>query len=217
MFVDRHDAGRKLAGLLDHLTAEQPVVVGVPRQGMPVAEQAATALRAPLDVLVVRRVVVPVEDRWVAVGAVGEGGVHLIDQALAAATGIEADELVALERVEALEVERQVHRYRGDLARTDLRGRTVLVVDDGIASGSTARAACRVARALGAIRVVMAVPIAPEGWAERVGDDVDEMVSVGTGPEPLIVAHWYANARVVTDDDVVASLRAVASAAELQY
>ena len=217
MFVDRHDAGRKLAGLLDHLTAEQPVVVGVPRQGMPVAEQVATALRAPLDVLVVRRVVVPVEGRWVAVGAVGEGGVHLIDQALAAATGIEADELVALERVEALEVERQVHRYRGDLARTDLRGRTVLVVDDGIASGSTARAACRVARALGAIRVVMAVPIAPEGWAERVGDDVDEMVSVGTGPEPLIVAHWYANARVLSDDDVVASLRAVASAAELQY
>ena len=217
MFVDRHDAGRKLAGLLDHLTAEQPVVVGVPRQGMPVAEQVATALRAPLDVLVVRRVVVPVEGRWVAVGAVGEGGVRLIDQALVAATGIEADELAALERVEALEVERQVHRYRGDLARTDLRGRTVLVVDDGIASGSTARAACRVARALGAIRVVMAVPIAPEGWAERVGDDVDEMVSVGTGPEPLIVAHWYANARVVSDDDVVASLRAVASAAELQY
>jgi predicted phosphoribosyltransferase len=217
MFVDRHDAGRKLAGLLDHLTAEQPVVVGVPRQGMPVAEQVATALRAPLDVLVVRRGVVPVEGRWVAVGAVGEGGVHLIDQALAAATGVEADELAALERVEALEVERQVHRYRGDLARTDLRGRTVLVVDDGIASGSTARAACRVARALGATRVVMAVPIAPEGWAERVGDDVDEMVSVGTGPEPLIVAHWYANARVVSDDDVVASLRAVASAAELQY
>jgi putative phosphoribosyl transferase len=217
MFVDRHDAGRKLAGLLDHLTAEQPVVVGVPRQGMPVAEQVATALRAPLDVLVVRRVVVPVENRWVAVGAVGEGGVHLIDQALAAATGIEADELAALERVEALEVERQVHRYRGDLARTDLRGRTVLVVDDGIASGSTARAACRVARALGAARVVMAVPIAPEGWAERVGDDVDEMVSVDTGSEPLIVAHWYANARVVSDDDVVASLRAVASAAELQY
>lgn len=217
MFVDRHDAGRKLAGLLDHLTAEQPVVVGVPRQGMPVAEQVATALRAPLDVLVVRRVVVPVEGRWVAVGAVGEGGVHLIDQALAAATGIEADELAALERVEALEVERQVHRYRGDLARTDLRGRTVLVVDDGIASGSTARAACRVARALGAARVVMAVPIAPEGWAERVGDDVDEMVSVDTGSEPLIVAHWYANARVVSDDDVVASLRAVASAAELQY
>lgn len=217
MFVDRHDAGRRLAGLLDHLTAEQPVVVGVPRQGMPVAEQVATALRAPLDVLVVRRVVVPVEGRWVAVGAVGEGGVHLIDQALAAATGVEADELAALERVEALEVERQVHRYRGDLARTDLRGRTVLVVDDGIASGSTARAACRVARALGATRVVMAVPIAPEGWAERVGDDVDEMVSVGTGPEPLIVAHWYANARVVSDDDVVASLRAVASAQELQY
>jgi predicted phosphoribosyltransferase len=217
MFVDRHDAGRKLAGLLDHLIAEQPVVVGVPRQGMPVAEQVATALRAPLDVLVVRRVVVPVEGRWVAVGAVGEGGVHLIDQALAAATGVEADELAALERVEALEVERQVHRYRGDLARTDLRGRTVLVVDDGIASGSTARAACRVARALGATRVVMAVPIAPEGWAERVGDDVDEMVSVGTGPEPLIVAHWYANARVVSDDDVVASLRAVASAQELQY
>jgi predicted phosphoribosyltransferase len=217
MFVDRHDAGRKLAGLLDHLTAEQPVVVGVPRQGMPVAEQVATALRAPLDVLVVRRVVVPVEGRGVAVGAVGEGGVRLIDQALVAATGIEADELAALERVEALEVERQVHRYRGDLARTDLRGRTVLVVDDGIASGSTARAACRVARALGATRVVMAVPIAPEGWAERVGDDVDEMVSVGTGPEPLIVAHWYANARVVSDDDVVASLRAVASAAELQY
>lgn len=217
MFVDRHDAGRKLAGLLDHLTAEQPVVVGVPRQGMPVAEQVATALRAPLDVLVVRRVVVPVEGRGVAVGAVGEGGVRLIDQALVAATGIETDELAALERVEALEVERQVHRYRGDLARTELRGRTVLVVDDGIASGSTARAACRVARALGAIRVVMAVPIAPEGWAERVGDDVDEMVSVGTGPEPLIVAHWYANARVVSDDDVVASLRAVASAAELQY
>jgi predicted phosphoribosyltransferase len=66
MFVDRHDAGRKLAGLLDHLTADQPVVVGVPRQGMPVAEQVATALRAPLDVLVVRRVVVPVEGRWVA-------------------------------------------------------------------------------------------------------------------------------------------------------
>jgi predicted phosphoribosyltransferase len=217
MFVDRHDAGRRLAGQLDRFGAERPIVVGVPRQGMPVAEEVAMALRAPLDVLVVRRVVVPVEDRWVAVGAVGEGGVHLIDRALVEATGIEPDELAALERVEALEVERQVHRYRGDLGRTDLRGRTVLVVDDGIASGSTARAACRVARALGAARVVMAVPIAPEGWADQVGDDVDEVVSVGTGPEPLIVAHWYANARVVSDDEVVASLRAVASAQELQY
>lgn len=217
MFVDRHDAGRRLAGLLEHLAAENPIVVGVPRQGMPVAEVVATALRAPLDVLVVRRVVVPVEGRGVAVGAVGEGGVRLIDHDLVAATGVELDELTALERVEALEVERQVHRYRGDLGRTDLRGRTVLVVDDGIASGSTARAACRVVRALGAARVVMAAPIVPEGWAELVGADVDDVVSVERGPEPLTVAGWYANAQAVSDDEVVASLRAAASAAELQY
>lgn len=194
MFVDRHEAGRSLGALLVHLKPERPIVLGIADQGMPVAEAVAAWLGAPLDVLVVRRVVVPVDGRGVAVGAVAEGGVSLVDAALVAATGIDPVELAALERVEALEVERQVQRHRGDRSRTDIRGRTVVVVDDGIASGSTVRAACRAIRALGALRVVVAVPVAPDGWRTAAGDDVDELVAVETAPEPVVLSHHYANA-----------------------
>lgn len=198
MFVDRHEAGRVLAELLVHLKPERPIVLGIAEQGMPVAEEVAARLEAPLDVLVVRRVVVPVEGHGVAVGAVAEGGVYLVDDALVAATGVEAVELAALERVEALEVERQANRHRGDRPRIDVGGRTVIVVDDGIASGSTVRAACRAARALGAQRVVVAVPVAPAGWRRAVADDVDDLIAVETVPEPVVLSHHYANAPAVS-------------------
>lgn len=198
MFVDRREAGRRLAALLAPFTAERPVVLGIARQGLSVAEEVATALGAPLDVLVVRRVIVPEEapggQRGVAVGAVAEGGVRLIDEARVAATEVDDTELAALEHVEALEAERVARLYRGDHPRISLRGRTVIVVDDGIASGSTMRAACCAVRELGAARVVAAVPVAPEGWRRAVGDDLDDLVAVDLAPEPVVLSRHYAAA-----------------------
>ena len=206
LFDDRADAGRRLAGRLTHLHGGC-VVVGLPRGGVPVAAEVAAALDVPLDVIVVRKLGVPTQPE-LGMGAIGEGGVRIVNEDIVRQSGVRLDELDAVERRERAELERRVDRYRGGRAAVALADRTVIVVDDGIATGSTARAACAVVRALGATRVVLAVPVAPPRWADDLGDAADELVCVAT-PEPFrAIGPWYRDFTQTSDDEVVTALAA---------
>ncbi|MGV8897432.1 MAG: phosphoribosyltransferase [Rhodoglobus sp.] len=154
-FRDRSDAGRRLAARLADLGGDV-IVIGLPRGGVPVAAEVARALHASLDVIVVRKLGVPFQPE-VAMGAIGEGGVKVLDDDLIRRAGVTAAQLASVERSERASLEVRVALFRPE--PLDLAGRTAIIVDDGIATGATASAACLVARALGAARVVMAAPV----------------------------------------------------------
>src|SRR6478609_9487063 len=200
-FRDRTEAGRLLAARLSPFAAEHPVVLGLPRGGVPVAFEVAAALSAPLDVIVVRKLGVP-DQPELAMGAIGENGVRVIDEDIMRISGVQPHEVDRVERRERAELERRVARYRGDRARVPLRGRVVIIVDDGIATGSTARAACRVARALGASRVVLAAPVGPPDVAQRVADDADEVICVSQPEDFSAVGGAYQDFAQTTDEEV---------------
>lgn len=207
MFSDRDDAGRQLARRLLHLTGHDVVVVGLPRGGVLVARPVAEALHAPLDLIVVRKLGVPFQPE-LAMGALGEGGVMVVDWDVVRRAGVGPDDLAEVEAFERAELARRVRKFRADRERIPLAGREVVVVDDGIATGSTARAACRVARADRARRVVLAVPVAPAGWPRYFADVVDECVCVAT-PSPFgDIGRFYDDFAQTTDDEVLACLAA---------
>ena len=201
-FADRGDAGRQLARGLVHLRGEDVVVLGLPRGGVPVAFEVARALDAPLDVLVVRKLGLPSQPE-LAMGAIGEGNVLVLNEDVLAVSGVDRTGLTAIERRERAELERRAQRYRGARPRASLAGRTAVVVDDGIATGATARAACRVARAQGATRVVLAVPACSPHTAERLRREVDEFVALETPADFYAVGQVYADFRPIPDDEVV--------------
>jgi putative phosphoribosyl transferase len=206
MFPDRIAAGRALAERLGHLRDSNVVVVGLPRGGVPVAAEVARSLDAPLDVIVVRKLGVPFQPE-LAMGAIGENGVRVIRDDIVHLAGIGDDELARVEARERDELARRARRFRGTRARVGLDGRVVVVVDDGIATGSTARAACDAARAEGASRIVLAVPVAPPDWTRRLAGAADEFVCVET-PEPFYaVGQFYRDFSQTTDDEVIACLR----------
>lgn len=205
MFADRTEAGRLLGERLQKLDIPRPVVLGLPRGGLPVAAQVADALHAPLDVIVVRKLGVPRQPE-LAMGAIGEEGVRVLNDDIVRRAGVGGAEIAATEAAERRELERRVRRFRGDLPREPLAGRTAIVVDDGIATGATARAACQVARALGAARVVLAVPTAPHGWEAEMGDVADELVSLHTPMWFRSVGEHYIDFSQTTDAEVVACL-----------
>ncbi len=204
-FTDRADAGRRLAARLGHLRGEPVVVLGLPRGGVPVALEVARALGVPLDVIVVRKLGVPFQPE-LAMGAVGEDGVHVINRRIARMSGVPENELAAVQAREQAEVERRAAAYRARRARQQLGGRVAVIVDDGIATGSTARAACQIARAHGAARVVLAVPVAPPGWQASIGDDADEFVCVATPGDFFAIGQYYADFHQVADDEVIRCL-----------
>src|SRR6516225_4591521 len=148
-FRDRSDAGRQLASRLLPLRGTDAVVLGLPRGGVAVAAQVARALDAPLDVILVRKLGVPSQPE-LGMGAIGEEGARVINADVVRYAQVSEADIRAVERRERAELERRIKRYRGDTPREPLAGRTAILVDDGIATGSTARAACQVARALGA-------------------------------------------------------------------
>ncbi|HUK67929.1 MAG TPA: phosphoribosyltransferase family protein [Streptosporangiaceae bacterium] len=210
VFADRADAGRCLAARLRHLAGERMVVLGLPRGGVPVAFEVAAALGAPLDVIVVRKLGVPFQPE-LGMGAIGEDGVRVINREVVRLAGVSENELAAVEARERTELERRAWRFRASRPRQSLDGRVALVVDDGVATGSTARAACQVARAQGAARVVLAVPVAAPGWQARIGGDADELVCAET-PHPFFaIGQFYADFSQTTDDEVVACLQRAAT------
>ncbi len=205
LFANRADAGRRLAERLNYLRGTDVVVVGLPRGGVPVAFEVAKALEAPLDVIVVRKLGVPYQPE-LAMGAIGEGGVQVVDSRVMRSAAVDADDIAAVAQRERMELERRAKTFRGDRERPSLDGRTVIVVDDGIATGSTARAACQVVRAQGAARVILAVPVVPPGWAPKPGEDADELVCVDRPRSFMAVGQFYDDFSQTSDAEVIACL-----------
>ena len=204
-FRNRVDAGRKLAEALPHLRYADVVVLGLPRGGVPVAAEVARALRAPLDVIVVRKVGVPWQPE-LAMGAVGEGGASVVDADIVQRVGVRPEQLSAAQARARAEVEQRVRAVRGDRAPAELTGRTAVIVDDGVATGSTARAACRVVRALGAARIVLAVPVASPEVVAGLSDVADEVVCLRRPAFFGAVSNFYDDFTPTTDAEVSALL-----------
>lgn len=206
LFHDRRDAGRQLARQLHRFRGPDVVVVGLPRGGVPVAAEVARALDAPLDVIVVRKLGVPFRPE-LAMGAVGEGGVLVLDDRVLDLARVDRGDLERVEERERAELERRVARFRRVRHRVPLTGRTVLVLDDGVATGSTARAACLVARALGAARLVLAVPVCARDSARQLAEDVEEVVCLDVPPRFAAVGQAYDDFTPTSDDEVLELLR----------
>ncbi len=200
-FMDRTDAGRHLARSLEYLRGTDAVVLGLPRGGVPVAFEVAKSLGVPLDVIVVRKLGVPYQPE-LARGAIGEGGIRVSNEDVIRRGAITPQEIAAVEQRERVDLDRQAHRFREGRPHVDIAGRTAIVVDDGIATGSTASAACQVARQMGARTVILAVPVgAPESVAalKSVADDV---VCVHAPAFFMAVGSFYDNFRPVSDREV---------------
>ncbi|MDP9334514.1 MAG: phosphoribosyltransferase [Actinomycetota bacterium] len=204
-FQDRSDAGRRLAAHLSELSElrrEELVVLGLPRGGVVVAYEVATALGVPLDVILVRKLGVPFQPE-LAMGAIGEDGAHVVDDAVAREVHVSASDLAAVEGRERDELARRVRRFRDGREPVSLVGRTALIVDDGVATGSTARAACQVARARGAARVIVATPLASPGAVARLGRDADEVIALER-PECLrAIGEFYDDFSQTSDAEVM--------------
>jgi predicted phosphoribosyltransferase/pimeloyl-ACP methyl ester carboxylesterase len=200
-FRDRSDAGRRLAERLRMVELAHPVVVALPRGGVPVAAPVAAALGAPLDVIVVRKIGHP-RERELALGAIGEGGTIVLDRPLIQRTDVEVGELRDVVAEEEVELARRVDRYRRGRRRVPLAGRTVILVDDGLATGSTARAAVEVLRRMGAGRIVLAVPVAPADVVGALARTV-EVVCLEAPRHLGSVGEWYDDFAQVSDAEVL--------------
>ena len=205
-FRDRRDAGERLAARLSSLADESPVVVGLPRGGVVVAAVVAEALGAPLDVIVVRKLGVPTQPE-LGMGAVGEGGVIVRTEPVIQAAHVSPDQFEVVVAREREEVARRAERFRGDRGPVSLAGRTVIVVDDGIATGGTARAALEVVRAHGARRVVLAVPVAPPETLRALESLADEVVCLDAPQWFQAVGVHYVDFAQTSDQEVVDLLR----------
>jgi putative phosphoribosyl transferase len=200
-FRDRSQAGLELAKALQEAGIVPDVVLGLPRGGVPVAFEVSASLGIPMDVIVVRKLGAPLQPE-LAMGALGEGGVRVENPEVLKAVGLDESTLDLVVERERHELERRAALYRGSRHRIDLDARRVVIVDDGIATGSTARAAAGVARAQGASHVVVAAPVASRLGRAGLVDVTDEVVCV-TVPEPFYaVGEWYVDFSQTSDSDV---------------
>ncbi|MFF8941533.1 phosphoribosyltransferase family protein [Streptomyces sp. NPDC014864] len=204
-FENRADAGRRLARRLDYLRGTGAVVLGVPRGGVPVAFEVARCLGAPLDVVVVRKLRVPWQPE-LGFGAIGEHGVRALDADVLRESGLSRAERETVEQAERAELERRTVRCRAGLAPASLEAGTAVVVDDGLATGAAVEAACRVARTRGAVRVVLAVPVAPERALPHLRTVADQIVCLQALRHVGSLGAWYRDFPRVTDEDVAALL-----------
>jgi predicted phosphoribosyltransferase len=210
IFRDRAEAGALLAAEVVRRLADEPdlapVVLGLPRGGVPVAAAVASALGAPLDVIVVRKLGVPYQPE-LAMGAIGENGARVLNEQVLAATGIGEAELAEVERRERTELERRARAYRADRPPINLRGKTAIIVDDGIATGSTVAAAALIARQAGAKKVIVATPVAPPSSIQRLREVADDVIAVLTPEDFFAIGEWYRDFSATSDDEVSRLLR----------
>src|SRR5262249_26948398 len=212
LFTDRADAGRRLARRLRHLGGRGVVVLGLPRGGVPVAFEVAEELRAPLDVIVVRKLGVPFQPEY-AFGAIGESGVRVIDEHVTRQTGLTGAEIAAVEARERAELDRRVGRLRGGRPPAPLAGRAGGVVGDRVGARAATRAARPAARAPGGGgRVVLAVPVGPAESLESLRQVADEVVCAYTPAGFFAIGEWYADFAQATDQQVTALLAKAAGA-----
>jgi len=204
-FRDREEAGRMLAEQLREHVGEAPVVLALPRGGVAVGYEIARALDLPLDVMMVRKLGVPWHPE-LGMGAIAEGGAVYLNRDVLAEAELDAEELKKVITDEAREMERRVQRYRGGHPPTDVKGRTVILVDDGLATGGTARAAVRALRDFGAGRIILAVPVAASQTAEPLRDEVDVLVAVQEPSNLWAIGSWYEDFHQMTDEEVLVLL-----------
>jgi putative phosphoribosyl transferase len=205
-FRDRRDAGRRLAAKLDAWAGRADVVVlALPRGGVPVGFEVARRLRAPLDVFVVRKLGVPFHEE-LAMGAIASGGVRVLNADIVQGLGIGEDVLDSIEARERAELARRERTYRGDRPPLDVHGRTVIIVDDGLATGATMRAAVAALRRLGPAAVIVAVPIASVESCEQLRAEADDVVCAMMPPHLYVVGQVYADFSQTTDEEVRALL-----------
>ncbi|MGZ4183290.1 MAG: phosphoribosyltransferase family protein [Solirubrobacteraceae bacterium] len=207
-FADRHSAGRKLAERLSSLATEEPIVLGLARGGVPVAYEVAKALRAPLDVLVVRKIGAPGNPEY-GIGAIAEGDIRVLDQEAVRHLLVSVEELQAAVARARVEVDARVQRYRGGRPPLKVQGRTAIVIDDGLATGGTARAALRAVRAQDPRRLVLAVPVGAPETVEALRDEADEVICLLKPELMWAVGLWYEHFEPTSDAEIAQLLAGV--------
>jgi putative phosphoribosyl transferase len=212
-FANRSDAGRKLAGALAGYRDQHPVILALPRGGVSVAAEVAAALDAPLDLILVRKLGVPSEPE-LAMGAVVDGAVPIVvrNEDVIRITDVGEVEFNATRDAELAEIERRRLRYLGDRERVDVAGRTAIVIDDGIATGATIRAALRATRMRKPEKLVVAVPVAPSDSLENLRGEADDIVCVERHKVFGAIGAFYADFQQVSDQEVIETLRRFAPA-----
>jgi putative phosphoribosyl transferase len=202
VFADREEAGRLLARELGKFAGREGVVVlGLPRGGVPVAAEVAQALRVPLDVLVVRKLGAPGQEE-LAIGAIGEGGVRVLNEGVVGSLGLREEDIDRIAVREERELERRVAAYRGGHEALEVTDKTVIVVDDGVATGATMRAGLQALRAMGAAKIVAAAPVGAGDSVAALAEDADEVVVLETPEWFHAVGQWYENFGQTTDEEV---------------
>ena len=206
-FQDRYEAGRRLAEALGNYAGRSDVlVVALPRGGVPVGYEVARALGAPLDVMQVRKLGVPGHEE-LAMGAIASGGVRIVSEDVVEALRSPERVIATVAAAETQELERRERIYREGRLFPELRGRTVILVDDGLATGSTMRAAAAALRSMGAARLVAAVPVAPKESCAALRETVDDVVCATMPDRFMAVGEWYEDFSQTSDEEVSELLR----------
>ena len=206
VYADRRDAGKRLASALERYQLTRPVILALPRGGVPVAYEVAAALGAELDIILVRKLGAPAQPE-LAIGAVASGGVRVLNEDLIAGwPGLDEAKIEQITAREQRELERREMLYRGDRPYPDLSGRDVVLVDDGLATGATMRAAAKAVKTAGAASIVVAVPVGAAGAVRALAAEVDDVVCLDT-PEPFMaIGYFYRDFGQTTDREVCALL-----------
>jgi putative phosphoribosyl transferase len=207
LFANRQDAGRRLAKALLSYRNRHPVVLALPRGGLPVAAEVASSLDAPIDLVLVRKIGLPSQPE-LAMGAVVDGGAPIVvrNNDVILCAGVAAEEFDAVCTMELAEIERRRQRYVGDRPRVEIAGKTAIVIDDGIATGATMKAALRAIRMRGPKELVLAVPVAPAETIEDLRGEVDALICLATPAIFGAIGYFYDDFRQVSDDEVISIL-----------
>jgi putative phosphoribosyl transferase len=200
-FRDREDAGRRLGERLEQYRDEDPIILALPRGGVPVAYEISRALRAPLDIFIARKLGAPRRKEF-GIGAVAQGGVLVLNERAVEVLEIPEEYIVRAVREETEEIERRLRLLRGDRPEPEVGGRTAILVDDGIATGVTARSAVEALRRRGPRRLILAAPVCAQPSAELLRPEVDELVCLKAPPDLAAISLWYEDFYQVPDEEV---------------